>query len=264
MTTVLSLLLWLSCGVEPEEPLFLNYHGYEYPVITEPSEIQVSDSIAALYREDAARLAVRIMLDVGGEAADEVEVPRDLWDALYNTILHFHDATELAARDTVVEMFPIHTFPSPVLRELIVSVDSTTWWLQAWKSGQRLTGNSLIDALLDQYDLSLERYYAWSHSRSHIVVLAAGRPLNIVALTRRFSIVDGVGYAEPNGMCCDGSDLTIQAENGHWRLEYSLGWGDCPSGCINRRYWTFSVSRDGTVAFTDSWGDTLPVNGFFD
>ena len=106
LTTVLSLLLWLSCGVEPEEPLFLNYHGYEYPVITEPSEIQVSDSIAALYREDAARLAVRIMLDVGGEAADEVEVPRDLWDALYNTILHFHDATELAARDTVVEMFP--------------------------------------------------------------------------------------------------------------------------------------------------------------
>ncbi|MDE3087840.1 MAG: hypothetical protein KGJ80_00450 [Chloroflexota bacterium] len=39
---------------------------------------------------------------------------------------------------------------------------------------------------------------------------------------------------------------TLERADG-WDLVFWEGWGDCPAGCINNRYYYFSVKKDGTI-----------------
>ena len=38
----------------------------------------------------------------------------------------------------------------------------------------------------------------------------------------------------------------------------SIGWGDCPAGCIERRTWVYSVSENGIVELVSTSGDDGP------
>ncbi len=44
---------------------------------------------------------------------------------------------------------------------------------------------------------------------------------------------------------------------GSWRVTYTIGWGDCPSGCIYQHVWTYEVAADGTVKLVSETGDPL-------
>jgi hypothetical protein len=46
--------------------------------------------------------------------------------------------------------------------------------------------------------------------------------------------------------------------NGAWRVTFRVGWGDCPSGCIDEHTWTYDVTRDGTVSLASETGPALP------
>jgi hypothetical protein len=91
-----------------------------------------------------------------------------------------------------------------------------------------------------------------------VALLRTSRPLNMAALAARFATVPGVIRAEPN--CCvgDGNDIRARPENGGWRLEYSVGFGDCPAGCTGRRVWSFAVDNTGAVRYLGASGDPLP------
>lgn len=47
--------------------------------------------------------------------------------------------------------------------------------------------------------------------------------------------------------------------NGGFRIRLTIGWGDCPSGCINRHTWTYDVTADGQVSLESEAGDALPA-----
>jgi len=40
-----------------------------------------------------------------------------------------------------------------------------------------------------------------------------------------------------------------------------IGWGDCPSGCIHKHEWTYTVGRDGTATLLRETGDPMPPGG---
>lgn len=216
----------------------------------------VPDSLAALYRVDAARLALRVVYDDERPEREEVELPTALVNEIYDALALVYNATGLDSRDWVVERFPIHTFPNPEVFELIVGVDPSKEWVGAWQSGQRFTGNTHIDRLLEAYDLSLEAYYDWSSG--HAANLRASTPLNVAALAMRFEAIDGVRNAEPNGWGGDGNDIRARSRGEDWELEYSVGYGDCPAGCIQRHYWTFLVDLGGFVRYEGDRGDPIP------
>ena len=46
-------------------------------------------------------------------------------------------------------------------------------------------------------------------------------------------------------------------ENGGFRITFTSGWGDCPSGCISRHNWLFEVTAAGVVTLVDESGDPL-------
>ena len=46
--------------------------------------------------------------------------------------------------------------------------------------------------------------------------------------------------------------------NGGYRIELTIGWGDCPAGCIERHIWTFDVDATGGVNLVGETGDPVP------
>ena len=81
------------------------------------------------------------------------------------------------------------------------------------------------------------------------------QPYNPEYLAPLYGTAEGVRYAEPNHTVGGGDDIAVL---GPYYL-FTQGWGDCPSGCIHRDYWLFSVI-DGSVTLVDSHGpDTVSV-----
>ena len=233
--------------------------GSGYPNIISSDTSKVPASLKVQYKADAARLALRVLNDDGNN--QEVEIPNYLLNTIYNAFIHLYNDSGNPARDSVVVIYKICAFPTPETHSLIVAVDSSKEWVQHWKRGERFTGNEKIDSLLNMYDLYLKEYYAWHYSSSHFVVLNSTKPLNISSLAKLFVGINGVVFAEPNGSCCDGNDIKAEPKSTYWQFEYSIGYGDCPSGCISRRFWTFHIYSDGKVEFKGSRGAPPPRPG---
>ena len=45
---------------------------------------------------------------------------------------------------------------------------------------------------------------------------------------------------------------------GGYRIELTVGWGDCFAGCIERHVWTFDVDATGGVTLVSESGDPVP------
>jgi signal transduction histidine kinase len=235
-------ILALTAGALPGLPAEASAQAglQEFPRVPQP-EADLAPDVRARYQEDAARLAARHLAEAG--ARDDVALPPALVASLYNALARVFQ-TNHPSRDFAVEKHRVHTFGNPPLRELIVGVHPGQAWAEAWKRGERLTGNEAIDALMKAFDLSVERGH----------ILRARDPVNVAALARRFAAIPGVRYAEPNAVIGDGNDIRARAEANGWRLEYSAGMGDCPAGCTQRYGWTFLVTTDGRVTFVGSTG----------
>ena len=208
--------------------------------IATPDESAVPDSVLQQYQEDAAQLAVRFVHRRTPEG-NPIVLPEDRVELFYNALVHVYNAEQVDGHD---EITSIHTFPRYNTHEIIVSVDTTVDWTDAWQAGERLTGQSDVDALLEEYELSVE----FEAEQSYALVRSE-TPINPVALSQQFEGIEGVQYAEQNGYAGDGNDIEATVEETSVLLTYSRGSGDCPSGCINREAWTYRVSGDGSVDF---------------
>lgn len=88
---------------------------------------------------------------------------------------------------------------------------------------------------------------------STVLHLKFSQPYHPERLAAVYEALDGVVYAEPNGLIGDSG--TIFVSGNQYTLSY--GWGDCPSGCIDEHFWTYAVA-DGKVQLVGESGDPLP------
>lgn len=237
-------------GLTPPD-LVVKSHGDDSEV---PAELR------AAYREDAARLALRHLTASGDPARSEVLLPAALVGSLYSALIHVFNARDLPARDSVVALYTIHTFPNPEVLRIRLGLDSTAAWVRALRENGVPTGNARFDDLADAYDLTLQRYYDL-HTIYDIALLRAAAPLNTIALAPMFSDIEGVLAASPEGWFGDGNDIRATATSDGWRLDYSRGFGDCPAGCTGRHTWSFRVTADGVVTYEGATGPPPPPPG---
>ena len=45
--------------------------------------------------------------------------------------------------------------------------------------------------------------------------------------------------------------------SGGYRVEVTVGWGDCPAGCIEHHAWTFDVDASGSLKMVGESGDPV-------
>jgi hypothetical protein len=53
-------------------------------------------------------------------------------------------------------------------------------------------------------------------------------------------------------------EVTPASGVGAFLVKVTVGWGDCPAGCINRHEWLYAVQPDGTVVLQTESGDPVP------
>jgi len=231
---------------------------------TAPRSIQssVDDSgvpaeLRAAYLEDANRLALR---DLQANGYTAIQIPSEAVQSYYDALVLVYNATALPARDTVVDVYGIHTFPNPATRSLLLWLLGTEEWVQRLARHEIPTGEPAVDTLLARYSLSLGSVLVM-HDGDVLITLAPPEALNINALAGLFRGIAGVRFAEPNIGCCDGNDIGGSIDGSRVLLDYSVGYGDCPSGCIGRRFYHFAVRDDGTVEYLGASGAPPPQPG---
>ena len=92
------------------------------------------------------------------------------------------------------------------------------------------------------------------------ITLQTRIPINTVALAKRFEELEEVAMASPELFIGDGDRVTATETDNGVVIAYSKGWGDCPSGCINRHVWAFRVAPDGRVSYLGSAGPDVSAS----
>ena len=226
-------------------------HG---PVVITADDSVVPEQLRTAYRTDAARLALRELIERSDPALNDIELPNQDVERFYDALIRVYNFRH-PARDAVVETHSIHTLPHPSVHYLSLVLTPPTW-AEAWRPGERLTGDPAVDSLVLGHDLELEHYYDGA-SFGDLVTLFSPKAINVTALAVQFELIDGVRWASGQEIIGDGNDIAAEGDT-RLDLRYSVGYGDCPSGCLHRHWWRFRIGDDGSVEYLGSWGDPLP------
>ena len=228
------------------------------------------DSIIAMYKDDADRLALRKTDRLNLPQEDSVEILQIMSDTFLNALLAVFNAIDIPERDTVISILDIHTRPIPLMRTVLVTADSSLTWMQQLQNGILPTGYQPLDSIIAKYELSIEEYddnYNWFYW--HAVTFKAPRNYNIPALANAFETLPDVYFSEPTHIIGDGPDINddlffIIGEDFGINLYYSYKWGDCLAGCTGSRTWWFKVYPDCGVEFVNVFGSPLPFTATSD
>jgi hypothetical protein len=236
---------------------FIGWMSFSVIAQITSSSCIASDSIKALYRNDADRLELRQIYDNNLTWVDSVEIPQAESDTILNALIAVYNATSLQARDTVVDIYHIHTFPYPVMNNIAVKADTIQLWMQELANGNLTTGESTIDDLISVYLFEQVTYTDLSWGAADVVTFISDSNYNLFPLIAELNLVPGVNYAQMNSYAGDGNEIYSTVFPDHVELIYQYSWGDCMSGCINNRYWKFKVYYDCSVEFVLSWGTLI-------
>ena len=220
-----------------------------------PDPIEIGEGIRA---EDAARLALR-------ETAREDSLPlaspfidQSLRQSLYDA-LQAVDDMQHAARDSVVVMYGIRSFPDFSTQEVVVYSSLGAPSVDRWRAGEQVTGVQAIDSVTSRYELEVVEHRVLSGLGWEMFRLRATRHLNLFAVGRRLEHASDILFAGPASWGGDGFDIEAARVDAGWELSYRIGWGDCPAGCIYDHYWRFLIREDGSVEYVGSDGPPPPA-----
>ncbi len=225
-------------------------------IMRQADDSNMSDSLRAIYLDDSHRLAFRDFMASDSNWIDAIEIPETMVNMHYNGLVHLFNAQGIAAVDSVVDFVPVHTFPNPVMKRLLVVVDTSATWVVHWKRGESLTGNPEVDSLMVAYSLQVQQCRLFL-GKSYLALLTTREYWNIAAIASLFSQIEGVEISEPDGYGGDGNDIVGSVKTEHVLYDYYLRWDDCPAGCTEEHGWLFKVSFSGEVEFVDSRGNLI-------
>ncbi|MFN6945141.1 MAG: T9SS type A sorting domain-containing protein [Cytophagaceae bacterium] len=251
------------CPVKVSQIRFLPKEEGECDTIEDPIDeddpfiCPASEEVIQKYKNDADRLAVIHLRQNEHLYKDSIIIHSPLSDTLLNALLAVYNLNT-PERDTVVEIYSIHTFPNPVLNKVEFSADSSLAWMKELREGNFPSGNERLDSLMLAHNLVVDSYYNWSNLlRYHSVTLRSEDNLNMPAMVDVLSGISGIHEANQANWEGDGSRIEATVSEDNLELIFSYGWGDCPSGCTSRKFWKFLVPYDCNATFTESYGDVL-------
>jgi hypothetical protein len=224
---------------------------------TIPSSCEGSVGVTNTYLKSAQRLTMLKFMEQNSTYLDSIHIPQNHVDTILNALIAVYNATGLAARDTVVTIYGITAQNYPTVDGIYVQVDTTASWSDSLDNGIIPTGNFYIDSLIDAHYLNLTNYNESIIHNYGIASFHSDSSYNIFALADAFIAEPLVLGSGLSAFTMDGNDIACVINPDHVELTYSIGWGDCMSGCINHRYWVFKVYYDCSVEYVGSYGDVI-------
>ena len=224
-----------------------------------PSSCSLSDTIAARYKSDADRLAIRRVYHINSGYEDSIKVDRAISNNYLSALIAVFNATSIPARDTVIRLCNIHTKADPDMNKFFISADTSLTWLKNIRNNISPTGNIILDNAVSRYNLVKTQYNAWNFYYNdvyfHTDTNINSQPLGVAIYS-----MPGVVAAGPSDSPWDGPNIEDSLNSNFTFLIYSYAWGDCAVGCLYKRSWEFKIYTDCSVEYMGFIGPALPAD----
>ena len=102
------------------------------------------------------------------------------------------------------------------------------------------TGHEQFDTLNMRYGLAAIKLFP----HFSIAVFRFNQPIEPFLSIIAYSFIEGVEGVELNALLGDGPDIAASKSQGIWYVIFRKAWGDCPSGCIFKELYFFTVEDD--------------------
>lgn len=215
-------------------------------------EAGLPSELAKAYRDDAARLALREYNTTTRNEEPQVGLPKERTAYFFELLTKVYLMAE--ADPAIPSIGHIHTLESPPLQNAIVMLEKDASFKDEWLAGRRMTSNLYLNQVMSENNLRVSECREMASGT--MCNITAAQPINVKDLCFILGKIDGIQYAEPDGIAGDGNDIVWGTEGkNHMALKFKIGQGDCPSGCIHNKYWIFYVQEDGTINYMGTRGE---------
>lgn len=226
--------------------------------LSSPGTGRDDPDLLARLRSDAVLLATDLIGRSEAPASElPVSPPPPLIDSIFGGLVAISEL-EHPARDSVFVMYVIRPRVEDV-HSVVVNVDSLAPWADVWARGDAATGVLGVDSILQPLEVHSveERQEALYGDREF--VLQFRKPAHWWVLRERLLRVSEIEDTHLWMLLIGGGNhLSVERSSRRWRFRFTVGWGDCPSGCVNGHEWLFEVDDANGARFVGSAGDPLP------
>lgn len=209
--------------------------------------------LAKAYQEDANRLALRELITSTrrtselGTAIPEERV-KYYFDALKK--IYFMSKSD----ENIPDISHIHTWPDPDMQEVKVLLEKDSPFKEPFSQKRTTTTDMYLNQILSENKLSITNYE--ESIIGPMVYFKSPKFLNTKELAYMLTQIKGIQVGEAMIPSGDGNNITTGAEGKNaLAIRYSVGEGDCPSGCIHRKYWVFYLNPDNTISYMGTRGE---------
>jgi len=223
------LLILLLAGCQKEKPLNLD-------------NVTVGKFIKANYLEDSKQLYLREILsdkdhpNYNNAILDKNGINQIL--RMFQLIYNLNSPET----DTVFNIYNIHVLACRSLNSIILKVDVSSPEIINLAKGNVSTGNIALDKILTDYEFDSVKT-AYSYPKFPWLSIYTKKSYNLMPIMKGLEKIPSILMAENNGSCFDGNDIRLKQEMNKATINFSIGRGDCPAGCIYRRSWNYIVTN---------------------
>lgn len=146
-------------------------------------------------------------------------------------------------RDTVFNVYAIHNRYGYSFSSIGLKVQTDSPEIENMVNGVIPTGNSHLDNILTTYHFDSVKT-AYSYPSFPWLTIYSSKEYNMLPIEKEFNEISTIILAEMYHGSFDGNDITLERDSNSAVITFSIGRGDCPSGCMYHRYWEFRVLKD--------------------
>lgn len=226
------------------------------------SSCSVPPELETAYERDIKTLAINRMQQLNSPDQHLIRIPKSWQDTIAQGLAAVLQAG-FEESDSVFNRYCVHnnTGPVQIYNGLLIQVDVSYPWTQAWQNLITLTGNAYIDTLTTRYHLNISAFYDWSFA--DYALLHTDSLWNVYALIDSLALEPGVLGGEPDAIFGSAGRITYTKTGDARFYEFTYQFNDCFDGCDNSHTWKFEVNPDCSVeylGFEDFWVfDQLPL-----
>ena len=161
--------------------------------------------------------------------------------------LHLIHSLNTPQTDSVFYVNRIHALYCVGTSGVSLKVNTTDHAIINLADGIIPTGNPQLDEILATWHFDSVRT-SYSYPKFPWLTVITKNVYNLIPVVNAFKQVPLFTNAEASGGCFDGDDISLEYKENKVIVTFSIGYGDCPAGCIGHNYWRFSIS-DGIAEF---------------
>ncbi len=206
------------------------------------------------YRRDAARLVLRMQSKEEDLRYQSIRIRKDQINSIHEVLTNIYLKNEQARG---LAKCNIHTRPNPAIDHLIVIFDRSVDWAEPLRDGISETDSPEINALLDEYNLLIDKHVQWNDNQDAITIRSK-EPLNMAALANEFYNIEGVDEIDPGSPDLKGNDIQLSRISGGWEVSFILRFGSYIDSEGQMHQWKYEVSDGGDVDFISEDGAPVP------